>query len=144
MWYTLMKKGYAGMRKDVEKCLRNAHLLKGMFEEHGIQCMLNELSSTVVFERPAELEFVRKWQLACCDDIAHVVVMPNVSPEKLRKFVDEYLESRARVGQTSPPGGLKGVQGNAAMKSVRSAHNVAKPAKPANGTTETTSSSDEE
>lgn len=28
MWYTLTKKGYAGMRKDVEKCLRNAHVLK--------------------------------------------------------------------------------------------------------------------
>lgn len=28
LWYTLTKKGYEGMRKDVEKCLRNAHLLK--------------------------------------------------------------------------------------------------------------------
>ena len=28
MWYTLTCKGYEGMRKDVEKCLRNAHLLK--------------------------------------------------------------------------------------------------------------------
>ena len=28
MWYTLTRKGYAGMRKDVERCLRNAHLLK--------------------------------------------------------------------------------------------------------------------
>ena len=28
MWYTLTRKGYQGMRKDVERCLRNAHLLK--------------------------------------------------------------------------------------------------------------------
>ncbi len=28
MWYTLTRKGYEGMRKDVERCLRNAHLLK--------------------------------------------------------------------------------------------------------------------
>ncbi len=28
MWYTLTLKGYEGMRSDVEKCLRNAHLLK--------------------------------------------------------------------------------------------------------------------
>ena len=28
MWYTLTLKGYDGMRKDVEKCLRNANLLK--------------------------------------------------------------------------------------------------------------------
>ena len=28
MWFTLTRKGYQGMRKDVERCLRNAHLLK--------------------------------------------------------------------------------------------------------------------
>ena len=28
MWYTFTRKGYEGMRKDVERCLRNAHLLK--------------------------------------------------------------------------------------------------------------------
>ncbi len=28
MWYTLTHKGYEGMRKDVERCLRNAHVLK--------------------------------------------------------------------------------------------------------------------
>ena len=28
MWFTLTRKGYEGMRKDVERCLRNAHLLK--------------------------------------------------------------------------------------------------------------------
>ncbi len=26
--YTFTRKGYEGLRKDVEKCLRNAHLLK--------------------------------------------------------------------------------------------------------------------
>lgn len=28
MWYTLTLKGYEGMRRDVERCLRNAHLLQ--------------------------------------------------------------------------------------------------------------------
>lgn len=36
-----------------------------MLEHAGIKCMLNELSSTVVFERPKDESFVRKWQLAC-------------------------------------------------------------------------------
>lgn len=36
-----------------------------MLEHAGIKCMLNELSSTVVFERPKDEAFVRKWQLAC-------------------------------------------------------------------------------
>lgn len=28
MWFTLTRKGYEGMRKDVERCLRNALVLK--------------------------------------------------------------------------------------------------------------------
>jgi histidine decarboxylase len=95
MWYTFTRKGYEGLRKDVEKCLRNAHLLKDMLESAGVKTMLNELSSTVVFERPLDIHFVRKWQLACEGDIAHVVVMPNITVEKLEKFVKELIESRA-------------------------------------------------
>ena len=112
--YTFTRKGYEGLRKDVEKCLRNAHLLKvgagvggarqrllhaavrvhtlhgpcpgvayrcstpphlpfsspcpgpqSMLEKAGVRVMLNELSSTVVFERPREEAFVRKWQVRC-------------------------------------------------------------------------------
>jgi hypothetical protein len=162
MWYTFTRKGYEGLRKDVEKCLRNAHLLKvggwvagcwggavrcapncsctarseappalleeplppaaslpspqphptptpvlfaplsallspllqSMLEKAGVKTMLNELSSTVVFERPREEAFVRKWQLACEGDIAHVVVMPNITIRKLETFVQELFESR--------------------------------------------------
>ncbi len=39
--------------------------LQDMLERAGVRVMLNELSSTVVFERPQEEPFVRKWQLAC-------------------------------------------------------------------------------
>ena len=67
-----------------------------MLESAGIKVMLNELSSTVVFERPSEEAFVRKWQLACEGDIAHVVVMPNITVTKLERFVQELIESRAR------------------------------------------------
>ncbi|KAG2448549.1 hypothetical protein HYH02_006440 [Chlamydomonas schloesseri] len=97
LWYTLTRKGYEGMRRDVEKCMRNAHVLKQMLESAGIRTMLNELSNTVVFERPKEEAFVRKWQLACEGDIAHVVVMPNITVEKLEEFVSDYVQSRARV-----------------------------------------------
>jgi histidine decarboxylase len=85
------------MRKDVEKCMRNAETLKQMLATAGIKSMLNELSNTVVFERPKEESFVRKWQLACEGDIAHVVVMPNVDINKLEEFVQDYVQSRARV-----------------------------------------------
>lgn len=89
--------GYDGIRKDVEKCMRNAHVLKDMLVQAGIKTMLNELSNTVVFERPTEEAFVRKWQLACEGDIAHVVVMPNIDVDKLEEFVSDYISSRARM-----------------------------------------------
>lgn len=65
-----------------------------MLEEEGVPVMLNELSSTVVFERPEDEEFIRKWQLACEGNIAHVVVMPNITVDKLKAFVEALVQSR--------------------------------------------------
>eukprot|EP00249_Psilotum_nudum_P019196 c27137_g1_i1 orf=781-2304(-) len=96
LWYTLNRKGYRGFQKEVQKCLRNAHYLKDRLRAAGFGVMLNELSSTVVFERPQEEAFVRKWQLACQGNIAHAVVMPSVNVEKLDSFVNDLLESRMR------------------------------------------------
>lgn len=94
LWYTLNKKGYKGFQKEVQKCLRNAHYLKGRLGEAGISVMLNELSSTVMFERPKDEEFVRRWQLACEGNMAHAVVMPNVIVDKLDDFADELIRKR--------------------------------------------------
>lgn len=49
-----MPQGYDGIRRDVEKCMRNSQVLKDMLSHAGIKTMLNELSNTVVFERPTE------------------------------------------------------------------------------------------
>ncbi|MQL86212.1 hypothetical protein Taro_018743 [Colocasia esculenta] len=95
LWYTLNRKGYRGFQKEVQKCLRNAHYLKDRLRDAGIGAMLNELSSTVVFERPLDEEFVRRWQLACQGNIAHVVVMPNVTIEKLDVFLNELVQKRS-------------------------------------------------
>ncbi|TVU32972.1 hypothetical protein EJB05_24740, partial [Eragrostis curvula] len=94
LWYTLNRKGYRGFQKDVEVCLRNANYLKDRLKDAGISTMLNELSSTVVFERPKDEEFVRRWQLACEGNISHIVVMPNVTIDQLDKFINELMEKR--------------------------------------------------
>lgn len=106
LWYTLNRKGYSGFQKEVQKCLRNAHYLKDRLKEAGIGAMLNELSSTVVFERPKDEEFVRMWQLACEGNIAHVVVMPSVTIEKLDDFLSELVQKRSGwygEGKGKPP-----------------------------------------
>lgn len=106
LWYTLNRKGYKGFQKEVQKCLRNAHYLKGCLFAAGISAMLNELSSTVVFERPLDEEFIRRWQLACQGNIAHVVVMPNITIEKLDDFLKELVKKRStwyQDGKVKPP-----------------------------------------
>ncbi|XP_040998802.1 serine decarboxylase-like [Juglans microcarpa x Juglans regia] len=106
LWYTLNKKGYKGFKKEVQICLRNAHYLKDRLHAAGISAMLNEHSNTVVFERPLDENFVRKWQLACQGNIAHVVVMPNVTIEKLDDFFDELVVKRSswyQGGKANPP-----------------------------------------
>ncbi|XP_047959579.1 serine decarboxylase-like [Salvia hispanica] len=95
LWYTLNRKGYKGFQKEVQKCVRNAHYLKDRLRDAGISVMLNELSSTVVFERPRDEEFVRHWQLACERNMAHIVVMPNVTIEKLDYFLNELIQGRS-------------------------------------------------
>ncbi|RLN22095.1 hypothetical protein C2845_PM07G36130 [Panicum miliaceum] len=95
LWYTLNKKGYRGIRKEVQKCLRNAHYLLHHLREVGVSASLNPLSNTVVFERPRDEAFVHRWQLACEGNIAHVVVMPNVTIEKITSFVEDLANNRA-------------------------------------------------
>ncbi|KAG6544383.1 hypothetical protein Mapa_014217 [Marchantia paleacea] len=96
LWYTLNRKGYRGFQKETQRCLRNAHYLTECLRAAGFGVMLNELSSTVVFERPHEESFVLKWQLACQGKIAHAVVMPSVTVDKLDKFVAELIQSRQK------------------------------------------------
>lgn len=80
----------------VADCATHFPGAQSMLEGAGVKAMLNELSSTVVFERPREEAFVRKWQLACERDVAHVVVMPNVNMAILEEFVTDLIASRTR------------------------------------------------
>ena len=88
LWYSLQKGGKERLNQKVKMCHANARLLCSMLKDRGVEAELNERSTTVVLTRPPE-PFVKHWQLACQGDIAHVVVMPNVTVEKIVMFVDE-------------------------------------------------------
>ena len=64
--------------------------------------MLNDNSNTVVLERPDSENFVQKWQLACQGNIAHVVVMPNVTKEKILVFVRDLVASQQEMQRLTP------------------------------------------
>ena len=75
LWYGLRKKGYNGIKKDVLESINNANYLNSKMKENNILSFLNEYSSTVIFEKPNNIDFIKKWQLACESDIAHVIVI---------------------------------------------------------------------
>ena len=82
--------------------METARYLKEKLTAAGVSCRLNDLSSTVVLERPLDDDLVKRWQLACEEDIAHVVVMPNVTRKKIDRFVDEMVQCNEQFGSISP------------------------------------------
>mmetsp|Transcript_22102 Transcript_22102/g.31662 ORF Transcript_22102/g.31662 Transcript_22102/m.31662 type:complete len:582 (+) Transcript_22102:77-1822(+) len=103
LWYSLRKKGISGIQQDVVHCMETACYLRDQITEvAGMSCRLNDLSSTVVLERPMDDSFVKRWQLACEEDIAHVVVMPNVTRPKIDHFVKELMEQKEKFGRRKP------------------------------------------
>jgi histidine decarboxylase len=102
LWYSLRKKGISGIKRDVVHCMDTARYLQDKLKAAGFTCRLNDLSSTVVLERPLDEDLVKRWQLACEEDIAHVVVMPNVTPYKIDRFVEELEMCREKHGRIEP------------------------------------------
>ncbi|XP_057759090.1 serine decarboxylase 1-like [Arachis stenosperma] len=95
LWYAIKKKGSIGIQNEVENCIANARYLHNRLSDAGIGAMLNEHSNIVVFERPLDHEFSRRWNLACQGNIAHVVVMQHVTIQMLDSFVIEFLHKRS-------------------------------------------------
>lgn len=83
-------------------CMETARYLRDKLSDSGFSCRLNDLSSTVVLERPMDDSFIKRWQLACEEDIAHVVVMPNVTRSKIDQFVKELEECKDKFGRIEP------------------------------------------
>lgn len=79
-----------------------ARYLVNKLTDAGFTCRVNDLSSTVVLERPLDDNLIKRWQLACTEDIAHVVVMPNVTRHKIDRFVEELTECKATKGRITP------------------------------------------
>ena len=82
--------------------METARYLRDKLTEAGFTCRVNDLSSTVVLERPLDDTIIKRWQLACEEDIAHVVVMPNVTRQKIDRFVQDLTECKNKFGRIAP------------------------------------------
>jgi histidine decarboxylase len=92
LWYALQMKGSEGLKQEVESCIHNAKYLFERLKSMDYPCMLNPLSTTVVFKKPPE-KIITKWQLANQGDWAHIVVMQNVDQRKIDLFINDMLEN---------------------------------------------------
>ena len=75
LWYSLRQKGLKGLQRDVEHCMETARYLRDKLLDNDWVCRLNELSSTVVLERPLDDALIKRWQLACQEDIGTLPVV---------------------------------------------------------------------
>ncbi len=90
LWARLFGHGTVGFRLDARRSVTRAQALAAVLDEAGVPVLLNPFSLTVVFPRPDDT-VVDRYQLACCGDDAHAVVMPSVSEHLLQRFAAEYL-----------------------------------------------------
>lgn len=90
VWERLIGHGEAGFRRDAAGCLARAARLATDLTAAGVPVVHNPWSLTLVFPQPAE-SVVNRYQLACSDDRAHAIVMPNVGDALLSQFRGDYL-----------------------------------------------------
>ncbi|WP_404926244.1 pyridoxal-dependent decarboxylase [Mesorhizobium sp. ORM16] len=89
IWNRVMRLGIAGFRHNARTCIERAEGLAAAFRSAGIPVLLNPWSLTVVFPKPSE-RLVSEYQLACHDNSAHAIVMPNVKADLIDRFVGAY------------------------------------------------------
>lgn len=89
LWYAIQTRGqkFAG---EVLTCLYNAYYLRDRLTKIGYHPLLNDFSTTVVFEKPPT-KICQKWQLATQGDLAHIIVMQHISSSQIDEFIDDLL-----------------------------------------------------
>lgn len=89
LWYALIKNN---IKENTIKCIQNAKYLYNKLHENCINnLLLNKFSNTVVFEEPKNKLLIKKWQLACSNNLCHIVVMPNITTDILDEFIKDLM-----------------------------------------------------
>jgi len=88
LWSVLIGKGYADWKHWVSKCLDNTNYAVQELNKIGIKAWANPDSNIVIFPTPSE-KLVRRWQLACYEGVAHIVIMRHVNQGLIDLFVRE-------------------------------------------------------
>ncbi|WP_313889966.1 MULTISPECIES: histidine decarboxylase [Nostoc] len=87
LWYALKTRSQY-FEREVTTCWQNAKYLYNCLIQIGKNPLLNDFSTTVIFEKPG-IEVCRKWQLATEGFLAHVVVMQHLSIQKIDELIQD-------------------------------------------------------
>ena len=98
LWYQLICLGKAGLKERVDRCLKNAAFAQHQLNEVGIPVERHPNSITIVFNKPSP-HLIDKWQLACHENIAHFICMPNVGRAQILDFIKDLQDDLAGADQ---------------------------------------------
>ena len=92
------------MQKSVQEVLRVAQLLRDRLRAVGIPAFTNQYSNICIFPDPEDPVFVRRWQIATSNGVAHVVVMMSTRQQVvLETFVNQLCTLFAKRTRTGKP-----------------------------------------
>lgn len=92
IWHALQSQGKEQLARNAATCIARARefaarlALAAPWSQARMYC---PLSTTVVFALPCT-RIADKYQLACTETLAHIVVTPSVRNETLDEFLTEY------------------------------------------------------
>ena len=93
LWYAFATKGVEGFKDIVRGCIQLADEAVSQLNDLGIAAWRHSYSTTVVI--PGVNERVRAdWQLASQGDLSHIIIMPNVNRDYLKRFIDDVKQTQ--------------------------------------------------
>ena len=82
LWYAIRTRGVEGFSQIVNECLVCAEYAVEKLNAVGIAAWRNPHAITVVLPKPSPV-VLENWQLAVQGELAHIMVMPHVTREKI-------------------------------------------------------------
>ena len=95
LWYEMKCAQRKGFEKTILLCIERAGYALKKFSEAGIPAWRNKNSFIVIFPRPSE-KLIRKWQLAVSGEIAHLITLPQVTPQVIDRLVGQVVSDAKR------------------------------------------------
>ncbi|WP_244571554.1 histidine decarboxylase [Mesorhizobium carmichaelinearum] len=90
IWNRLMRLDVPGFQANARNSATRAQAFADTLRIAAVPVLLNPFSLTVVFPKPSE-RLVQEYQLACHDNLAHAIVMPNVDTGLINRFTNAYI-----------------------------------------------------